>query len=165
MRFIAKISSWAGKAAAWCILPLVFELIYDALMRYFFNAPTVWSFDVSYMLYSVLFLLGGAYTLLEKEHIRVDMFYEKFSCRGKAIVDVLGFLFFFFPAIGCLFIYGINFAGESWRILEHSNTSYWSPPIYYFKTLLPVGAFLLLLQGLSDLMQAISDLTAKKEGC
>jgi len=139
---------------------LVFELVYDTIARYVFNAPTKWSFDVSYMLYSLLFMLGGAYTLLDKEHIRVDILYNNFSKRKKAIADIIGYILFFFPAIGGIFVYGIIFAHDSWSILEHCTKSYWSPPIYPFKSLISIGVFFLLLQGIAEFIRAILDLTS-----
>ena len=99
---------WSGKAVAWLMLPLVFELVYDSIARYAFNAPTIWSYDISYMLYGILFMIGGAYALLEESHIRIEVFYTSFSKRGKAITDAIGYLLFFFPSIGILFYYGIR---------------------------------------------------------
>ncbi|MBW2127177.1 MAG: TRAP transporter small permease subunit, partial [Deltaproteobacteria bacterium] len=150
-------------AVAWLMLPLIFELVYDAVARYLFNAPTVWSFDLSYMLCGVLFMIGGAYTLLEEAHIRIEVFYIKFSERGKAIADVIGYLIFFFPAIGALFYFGIFYAAESWETLERSMSSYWSPPIYPFKTIIPLAAFLLLLQGIAKFINALAMIIKGKE--
>lgn len=158
LKFIDGISRRVGEATAWLMLVLVLELVYDTVARYVFNSPTIWSFDISYMLYSLLFMLGGAYTLLDKEHVRVDMFYEKFSPRGKAIVDILGYLLFYFPAIGGMLVWGILFANESYQLLEHATKSYWSPPIYPFKALIPVTALLMLLQGGAEFIRAIANL-------
>jgi len=161
--YVGRISQWSGKAVAWLMIPLVFELVYDTGARYLFNAPTVWSFDLSYMLYGVLFMIGGAYTLLDEEHIRIEVFYDLFSARGKAITDAIGYLVFFFPAIGFLFYYGIFYAAESWETLERATSSYWSPPIYHFKTVIPVAALLLLLQGVAKFINALAVIIRKKE--
>ncbi|MCF8049674.1 MAG: TRAP transporter small permease subunit [Desulfobacterales bacterium] len=161
LNLVDSISKWTGTAVSWLMLVLVLELVYDTVARYVFNAPTIWSFDISYMLYSILFMIGGAYTLLVQEHIRVDMFYEKFSKKKKALVDIIGYLLFFFPAIGGMFVFGILFTHESWAIGEHCTKSYWSPPVYHFKTVIPIAAFLLLLQGIAEFIRSIIDLTEK----
>jgi TRAP-type mannitol/chloroaromatic compound transport system permease small subunit len=159
----SRISQWTGKAVCWLMLILVCELVYDTIARYAFNSPTIWSFDISYILYSLLFMLGGAYTLHEGGHIRVDFLYEKMSSRTRALIDIICSVIFFFPALGALFYYGIRFTAESWAILEHSNSSYWSPPIYYFKAVIPVSAFLLLLQGTVDFIRNAAVLVTGKE--
>ena len=85
-KFVNWLSTWSGKAAAWLMLPLVFELVYDTVFRYCFNAPTIWSYDVSYMLSGVLFMVGGAYTLQEEGYIRIEIFYQKFTKKEKTSV-------------------------------------------------------------------------------
>jgi len=163
IKYVGWASEWSGKAVAWLMLPLVFELVYDTVARYIFNAPTIWSFDLSYILYGVLFMVGGAYALLDEAHIRIEVFYDMFSTKGRAISDVIGYLVFFFPSIGVLFYFGIFYAAESWQILEHTTSSYWSPPIYHFKTIIPLAALLLLLQGMAKFINAIAIIIKGKE--
>lgn len=163
LKYIDGISRWIGVTTAWLMLVLVLELVYDTVARYAFNAPTIWSFDISYMLYSLMFMLGGAYTLLDKEHIRVDMFYEKFSRRWKSIVNILGYLLFYFPVMAGMLYYGILFTNDSWQLLEHCTKSYWSPPVYHFKALIPITAVLMLLQGGAEFIRAITGLMSKEE--
>lgn len=162
-RFVDGLSVWSGKAVAWLMLPLVFELVYDTVARYLFNAPTIWSFDVSYMLSSVLFMIGGAYALLDEAHIRIEVFYQTFSDRGKALADTIGYLIFFFPSIGVLFYFGILFTAEAWQSNEHGLSSYWSPPLYHFKAVIPLAASLLLLEGMGKFIRAISTIIRGKE--
>jgi TRAP-type mannitol/chloroaromatic compound transport system permease small subunit len=159
---VNSISAWSGKAVAWLILPLVLELVYDTVSRYLFNAPTVWSYDLSYMLSGALFMIGGAYTLLSERHIRIEIFYTNFSPRGKAIADVIGYLVFFFPCVGALVYFGVEYAAESWLSQEKSLSSYWSPPVYHFKSLIPLAASLLLLQGLAKFIEAWSVILHKE---
>ena len=161
-KFVNWMSIWSGKAVAWLMLPLVFELVYDTVSRYCFNAPTIWSYDVSYMLSGMLFMIGGAYTLQDEAHIRIEIFYQKFTKKGKAIADVIGYLVFFFPCMGALFYFGIHYAAESWQWLERSLTSYWSPPVYYFKSIIPLAALLLLLQGMAKFIEAWSVILGKE---
>lgn len=146
-RCIDRISEWSGKAAAWLCLILILELVYDTVARYVFGAPTAWSYDISYMLYGTLFMVGASYTLLLDEHVRIGVFYEKATPRGQALINVAGYLVFFFPTMLALIWFGTEFAMKSWRIAEHSGVSMWSPPIYPFKSIIPLAALLLLLQG------------------
>jgi TRAP-type mannitol/chloroaromatic compound transport system permease small subunit len=153
--WIDRLSIGTGKAASWIVPVLVLELVYDTAARYLFNAPTIWSYDISYMLYGTLFMLGAAWTLQQEEHVRIDILSGRLSPRTRATVDVLGYLLFFFPAVGALFAYGASFALESWTILERSGQSMWQPPIYIFKTVLPLAALLLFLQGLSHFCRSL----------
>jgi len=145
---IDRISIAAGKASAWLIPILIAELIYDTLARYLFNAPTVWSYDISYMLYGAAFMGAASYTLLYDEHVRIEVFYEKVSPRAKALIDAICYILFFFPSIGALLYFGIDFSIKSWKLLETSGESMWSPPIYPFKTIIPITASILIPQGI-----------------
>ncbi len=129
--------------------------MYDTGARYLFNAPTIWSYDISSMLYGTLFMLGAAWTLQREEHVRIDLVADRLPPRGRAAVDVAGYVLFFFPAVGALTAYGASFALDSWMILERSGQSMWQPPIYIFKSVLPLAALLLLLQGLSRFCRSL----------
>jgi TRAP-type mannitol/chloroaromatic compound transport system permease small subunit len=152
---IDGISIITGKAVSWIVPLLVLELVYDTSARYLFNAPTIWSYDISSMLYGTLFMLGAAWTLQREEHVRIDLFINKLSPRGRATVDLVGYLVFYFPAVGALVAYGASFSLQSWTILERSGQSMWQPPIYPFKTVLPLAALLLLLQGLANFCRCL----------
>lgn len=153
--FIARLSEWSGKIFMWLGLLLVLELTYDTVARYAFHAPTVWSFDISYMLYGSLFMLGAAYTLLVEEHIRIEVFYKDRSPKGQAIIDLIGYLVFFFPAIGALLYFGTGYALNSWEVWEHAKVSMWAPPIYPFKTVIPIATALLFIQGLGKFIRCL----------
>ena len=152
---IDGISIITGKAVSWIVPLLVLELVYDTSARYLFNAPTIWSYDISYMLYGTLFMLGAAWTLQREEHVRIDLFINKLSPRGRATLDLVGYLVFYFPAVGALVAYGASFSLQSWTILERSGQSMWQPPIYPFKTVLPLAALFLLLQGLANFCRCL----------
>ena len=152
---IDTFSEWTGKAVAWTMVPLFLGLTYEVISRYLFNAPTDWAFDVTYMLYGSQFMLGAAYTLMKGGHIRTDMFYEKFSPRKKGMVDAIGYLVFFFPAVLFLLVAGGDAAYRSWLMLEKSEISPWRPPIYPFKAMIPLAAVLLLIQGASEFLKSI----------
>lgn len=155
IKTIDAFSERSGKLFAWMMVPLFLGLTYEVVARYLFNAPTEWAFDVTYMLYGTHFMLGAAYTLLKGGHIRTDFFYEKFSARKKGLVDAIGYLVFFFPAVLFLLIAGGDAALVSWRMLEKSEISPWRPPIYPFKTVIPLAALLLLVQGVSEFLKSV----------
>ena len=155
IRVIDTFSGWSGKAVAWLILPLVFGLTYEGVARYFINRPTMWAYDLSYMLYGALFMLGAHYTLLKGAHIRTDMLWEKFSPRVKGRIDAVAYIFFFFPAMILLFCACVDEAWLSWRMGELSEQTAWRPPLWPFKTVVPLTALLLLIQGVSELLKSL----------
>lgn len=162
LKFIDKLSELIAKLSAWLIILLTFALFYEAISRYLFNAPTLWAYDLSYMLYATIFLLGAAYVLSLERHVKVTLISDYFSPRVKAIVNIILYLILFFPAITILFIKGIDFAAFSWRIREVSATGTWRPPIYPLKTVLPVAMGLLLLQGIAQFIRSIYVLLGKE---
>jgi TRAP-type mannitol/chloroaromatic compound transport system permease small subunit len=155
IRGIDSISEWSGKIVCWLVLIFTLVLGYEIVMRYAFNAPTKWAFDISYMLGGTYFWLGEGYTLLKKKHVRIDIFYRTFSVRKQAVVDIFFSLIFFFPLWGILLYELIPYVYLSWTTDERSMQGYWMPILYPFKTVMPVGAALLLLQGIAELMRSI----------
>ncbi|MBW1613876.1 MAG: TRAP transporter small permease subunit [Deltaproteobacteria bacterium] len=154
-KVIDAISEWSGKATSWLVLILTVALVYEVFMRYLFNAPTKWAFDISYMLGGSFFLLGEAYTLLKGKHVRIDIFYGRFSPRIKALIDIIFYLLFFFPLWGVLLYLLIPYIYRSWQIGERSMQGYWMPIIYPFKTVMAIGVALFLLQGISEFIRSI----------
>jgi TRAP-type mannitol/chloroaromatic compound transport system permease small subunit len=148
------IGEWSGKLFCWLVLPMVFGLAYEVIARYAFNAPTVWAYDVTYILYGSHFMLGAAYALYKGLHIRTDMFYANYSIRWKGIVDASLYLLFFFPGMIFFMLAGWEEAMHAWRIGEKSDASPWRPIIYPFKTVVPVAAVMLLIQGVSELLKS-----------
>jgi TRAP-type mannitol/chloroaromatic compound transport system permease small subunit len=155
LRVIDSISEWSGRTVSWLVLVLTMVLGYEIVMRYVFNAPTKWAFDISYMLGGSYFMLGEAYTLLKKRHVRIDIFYARFSPKKKALVDVVFYLLFFFPLWGGLLYALIPYVYLSWSIGERSMQGYWMPILYPFKTVMPVALFLFLLQGVADFLRSV----------
>ncbi len=148
------VGEWSGKIFMVLIFPLVGGLTYEVVSRYLFNAPTIWAFDLSYMLYGSHFMLGATYCLLKKGHIRTDLLYELFPVKWQGRVDAVLYLFFFFPGMIYFFGAGWEEALHSWHILEHSEQSPWQPPLYPFKAVVPVSAMLLMIQGVSELLKS-----------
>jgi TRAP-type mannitol/chloroaromatic compound transport system permease small subunit len=155
IRAIDALSTITGWFAGALIIPMTLAVSYEVIARYAFNAPTVWAYDSTYMLFGAQFMLAAAYTLLRGGHIRTDVFYERWSARTRATIDVVGYLFFFFP--GMLFVLYASGA-EAWHsflIGERSDWSAWRPIIYPLKAVIPVTSALLLLQGLSELIKCL----------
>ena len=152
---IDTFAAWCGNIFCWMILPMVFGLTYEVVARYGFSAPTIWAFDLTYMLYGSLFMLGAAYALLKGGHIRTDMLYEKYSDRGKGMVDAAAYLFFFFPGLLLVFFSSIDEAYHAWLIMERSEQTAWRPILAPFKTVVPLTALLLIVQGVSEFLKAL----------
>ncbi|HVS26712.1 MAG TPA: TRAP transporter small permease subunit [Burkholderiales bacterium] len=153
--FVDNISTWVGKAFAWLIVVLTAIICYDVIWRYAFNSATDWAFDMSYMLYGALFMMCGAYTLAQDGHVRGDFLYDSFQPRLQAALDLALYLLFFIPGIAALAYSGIDFAKTSWVLHEHSSLSSGGPPLYHFKTLIPIAGALVLLQGLVEITRCV----------
>jgi TRAP-type mannitol/chloroaromatic compound transport system permease small subunit len=155
IEWIERISNWTGIVTAWLIIPMTVAVTWEVVARHFFRAPTIWAFDVTYMLYGTHFMFGTAYTLMRIGHVRTDMLYQRWSIRRQGIIDAIGYLFFFFPAMILLFYFGWQEAAHSWAIGETSDASPWRPIIYPFKTVIPATAILLLLQGIAEFLKSL----------
>ncbi len=152
---IDGISTWVGKAAAWLIMILMTVVCVEVFKRYIMNAPTAWIFDLDNMLYGSLFMLCGAYTLAQNAHVRGDFLYSSMRPRTQAALDLLLYLVFFIPGIAALVFAGYYYAANSWRIAEHSNVTANGPPVYHFKSIIPIAGGLVMLQGVAEIMRAI----------
>ena len=160
---IDAISAWTGKGIAWIIIPNVLALVYEFFARYVFGAPTIWSYEVTYFLYGSHFLLGAAYTLRLKSHIRIDIFYQSISPRGRAIVDTMGYLVFFFPVLLLLVYAGTEFTLQSFEMNEKSGLSPWRPYLFPYKAVIVIAIFLLFLQGIAEFIRNASHALKGKE--
>ncbi|ASJ59738.1 hypothetical protein SMB554_11425 [Sinorhizobium meliloti] len=152
---IDAISVWTGKAAAWLIIGLMVLVCGEVFKRYILNMPTAWIFDASNMLYGSLFMLAGAYALAQNAHVRGDFIYSSLKPRTQAALDLILYIFFFLPGIAALIYAGYDYAALSWRIGEHSTVTAEGPPIYYFKTVIPIAGALVILQGLAEILRCI----------
>jgi TRAP-type mannitol/chloroaromatic compound transport system permease small subunit len=152
---IDAISTAIGKLAAWLIVGLMLLVCTEVLKRYAFNMPTAWIFDASNMLYGTLFMLCGAYTLAQNGHVRGDFLYSSFRPRTQAKLDLVLYILFFFPGILALCYAGYSFAGDSWRIGEHSNVTADGPPVYHFKSIIPIAGAFVALQGIAEVVRCI----------
>lgn len=162
LNLIDNLSEWAGRAVSLLIPLIVFVMSYEVIARYGFNAPTKWSYEVSYFLAGTASIIGGAYALRHRAHVNVDIVYARFPSRGRAILDVVSSVLFFAFA-GILVWKGWGFALKSLQFFERSD-SLWAPPLYPFKIALFIGASLFFLQGLSKFVRDLTmAVTGRKE--
>ena len=152
---IDRISTFVGQTFSWLIVSLTFMITWEVISRYAFDNPHPWAFDVMSMMYGTVFMMAGAYTLSKNGHVRGDVLYGFFSPRVQASLDLLLYFLFFIPGVFALAWAGYNFAADSWAINEHSNVTANGPPVYPFKTILPLAGAFLLLQGVVEIIRCI----------
>lgn len=155
VQLIDRLTGWFGRAFAWLILLMAFGMGYEVVVRYLSNAPTSWAYDMSYILYGTLFMVGGAYTLARNAHVRGDFLYRLWSPRTQAKVELVLYFLFFFPGILALVIAGWRYAERSWRYMEVSVFSPAGVPVFHFKTMLVVAGVLLFFQGIAQVCRCI----------
>jgi TRAP-type mannitol/chloroaromatic compound transport system permease small subunit len=153
--FIDKVSTWVGQFFSWLILLLTLMISWEVFSRYFLDNPHAWAFDVMSMMYGSLFMMAGAYTLSKNGHVRGDVLYGFFPPRLQAWFDLILYFVFFIPGVFALAYAGYGFAADSWAINEHSNITADGPPVYPFKTILPIAGAFLLAQGLVEIVRCI----------
>lgn len=159
-KWITNFNEWLAKIGSWFALFLTLVVCYDVSMRYFFRAPTMWAFEISWMLYAAHFLLGLGYTLHQKGHVRVDVIYDRFSPRTKQILEIFFLLGCLLPVCVVIIVFGIPFSINAWILREGSHFTIWSPPIYPIKTLIP---FIFLMLGLQGVLEVLRELKIIKE--
>ena len=161
---IDGLSAWTGKAAAWIILLMTLLISYDVVMRYLskpLGEPirAIWftyyySYDMTYYLYAMVFMLGGAYALSRGQHLRGDVFYRLWPVRVQASIDLVLYLVAFFPGILALISVGAQWGLASWAIGERSFTTAAAPPIYPLKMVIPLAGALMAIQGVAETIRA-----------
>ena len=156
---IDKLSAWMGKAFAWCILVMTFGVSYEIIVRKLFRDPTAWAFDISYIMYGALFMMAGAYTLSRNGHVRGDVLYRLWPQRVQAIIEVVLYFVLFFPGMIALIYVGFSYSAQSWGFnVGTGEVSINSPagvPVSQFKTIIPIAAILLFLQGIAEVIRCI----------
>lgn len=155
IQFIDRISSWVGKAFAWCIMIMALGVGYEVFVRYVLRDPTSWAFDISYMMYGALFMMAGAYTLSRDGHVRGDVIYRLWKPTTQAKVELILYFLFFFPAVLALMLAGWKYASRSMRYMEVSVMSPANVPIFQFKMIMVVAAAFMFLQGIAQVCRCI----------
>jgi TRAP-type mannitol/chloroaromatic compound transport system permease small subunit len=154
IRVIDTFTDLTGTIISWLSIPLVGGVAYEVFARYLFHAPTVWSYDLTYMLYGTLFMLGAAYALHKGAHIRTDFFWESFTPRTRGVIDSIAYVVFFFPSLVALGIISYHEAYYAFLIDEKSEQTPWQPILWPFKFVVPVACALLLIQGVSEFLKS-----------
>ena len=153
--FADHLSTSIGKAFAWCIVILMGGTVYEVIMAYVFNAPTLWNFDFSMQMYGAILMMSGAYCLATESHVRGDVIYRLFKPRTQGWIDLILYIIFFFPGVLALTFYGYDYASLAWKIKETS----WSSPaqiqIYMAKSMIPAAGILLTIQGIAEVFRSI----------
>jgi TRAP-type mannitol/chloroaromatic compound transport system permease small subunit len=153
--WVDSVSTWVGKAFAWMILVLMLYVCGEVVKRYLLNNPSNWFFDMSTMMYGATFMMCGAYTLAQDGHVRGDFLYGNFKPRTQATLDLILYIAFFLPGIAALCYAGMDYADTAWKIHEHSSVTADGPPIYHFKTFIPIAGGLVMLQGVAEIVRCV----------
>jgi TRAP-type mannitol/chloroaromatic compound transport system permease small subunit len=149
IRFINFVNEWIGQKIAWLNTILVMVICFDVIRRYIFNQSSIAMIETEWHIFSLIFLLGAGYTFKHDRHVRVDLFYSRFSARGKAWINLLGCLFFLVPFCIILIIASFPYISLSFRLNEISPDPGGLPGRYLIKGAIPLGFFFLLLQAIS----------------
>lgn len=153
--FVDEISTKLGHYFSWLVMALTLLIAFEVFSRYVLDAPHSWAFDIMIMMYGAMFMMAGAYTLSKNGHVRGDVLYGFFPPRLQAGLDLVLYILFFFPGVFALAYAGYFYAGESWAIKESSTITSDGPPIYPFKTIIPIAGGMLLIQGVVELLRCI----------
>ena len=155
IKFADTLSTSMGKAFSWCIVVLMGGTVYEVVVAYVFNKPTLWNFDFSMQMYGAILMMSGAYCLATESHVRGDVIYRLFKPRTQGSIDLILYFIFFFPGVIALAFYGYEYAALSWKIKESS----WSSPaqiqIYMLKSMIPASGILLIIQGMAEVCRSI----------
>jgi TRAP-type mannitol/chloroaromatic compound transport system permease small subunit len=155
INFADQFVVWVGRSFAWGIFILTAAVMYEVIMRYFFNAPTLWAFDFTIQMYGAVFMMGGASAMSTKTHVKADMYYNRLSEKGQAILDLVLFICFYAPGVFALTYAGYFYAKKAWIVHETSWNSPAQIQIYFSKSLIPIAGLLLLIIGISEIFRCI----------
>ena len=158
---VDTLSEWSGKIFSFLLLAVILVLLFEIGMRYLLNMPTIWAHEITQHTFGAYSILAGAYVLLSRGHVKVDVVYSQLSRRGQAILDSITYLLFF-VFVSPIFGYGLVQATDSIRIMEVSFSPF-APPIWPLKITVPLGALLILLQGIAHWIRTLSIAIRGKE--
>jgi TRAP-type mannitol/chloroaromatic compound transport system permease small subunit len=150
---VDKVSTFVGHLFSWLIVGLTLLITWEVFSRYALDRPHAWAFDAMIIMYGTLFMMAGAYTLAKNGHVRGDVLYGFLAPRTQAWIDLVLYVAFFIPGVVALTYAGYFYAAESWAIRESSNITAGGPPIYPFKTAIPLAGAFLLLQGIVEIIR------------
>ena len=151
---IDAVNEWIGCAVAWCTLAMVLVTFAIVILRYVFGIGSIAMQESVTYFHALVFMLGASYTLKHDAHVRVDVFQHRWSPRRRALVDIIGTLLFLFPVAGLLFASSIDYVADSWAVGEASREPGGLPWVWLLKTVIPVTAVLIALQGIAQVLRA-----------
>lgn len=154
IHLIDRVALASGWLVSWLILPMVMALVYEVVARYFFNAPTIWAYDVTFITYGTFFMLGSAYCLQRSGHIRTDSYYANWSPQRQGLTDFICYILFFFPPLIVFLDVTFDYFWVSLGRDERSVTSPWLPRIWPLKGVMPLTCILLMIQGLAEVLRS-----------
>jgi TRAP-type mannitol/chloroaromatic compound transport system permease small subunit len=152
---VDRISYWSGQLVSVAAIVMVAIIAYDVIMRYAFRAPTIWQYDLSYMMGGSIVMLGTGYVHSQRRHVRVDILYNLFPERAKLIIEVVCTLLLFFPLVTGLIIASGEHAIHAYKVKEFSEVGFWRPRMWPFRSVIPIGLSILWLQGLANWIRDI----------
>ena len=155
IHWIDTASRIAGRIICWLLVPLMGAMVYEVVARKLFIAPTDWAYDISRMLCGAMFMLGAGYALSKGVHIRADFLYRNWPVRQQGMVDAALYILLYFPAILFFGWVSYDYAAVAWERGERSMDTAWMAPLAPVRTAMPVGAALLLVQGVSELLKSL----------
>lgn len=159
-RKLDRVSILSGQFVSWLIIPMVLGLTYEVVSRYFFNQPTLWAYDMTFIMYGSYFMLGAAFTLQRSGHVRTDSLYGDWAPRRQALVDAACYILMYLPFALVLLVVGWGYFYKSFSTGERFVSSPWMPLAWPFKSVLPLTGLLLLVQGISEFLKCLHTLSA-----
>ena len=162
VRKIDSFSEWTGKTVSWLMILLVLEVSYDVIARYAFNAPTVWSYDISYMLSGTIIMLAAAWIMVRGEHIALDVLSSRFSHRTNLMLDIIFFIVCVFPMLFFLLRHSLIVTNTAVSIFERSNISYWRAYVWPYRIIISAGFLFLLIQSIATFIRKVYQLVGRE---
>lgn len=154
-KILDRITNLVGKVTSWSVVLIVVLILYEVLSRRIFNKPTIWTLEITTMIFGFYFMMIAGYGLLTKSLVSVDVLYNKFTPKTKAMIDLITYTVLFLPFVIGVLYGGFLFALTSW-VQKEASWSAFSPPVYPIKTVIPVAMFFLLLQGISEILKKVA---------
>jgi TRAP-type mannitol/chloroaromatic compound transport system permease small subunit len=156
---VDRLNAVIGRAVAWLALAVVLLQFVLVVARYLFGLGSIWLTETVIYAHAALFMLAATWTLRAGGHVRVDIFYSEASARTKALIELIGGMLFLLPFMIVLAWLSIPYAARSWAILEHSQETSGLPLVFVLKTLIPIFALLMALQGVAQAVRAVAALS------
>ena len=156
------ISEWTGRSVAWLTLAMVMVMVTVVVLRYAFNIGWIAMQETVTYMHAMVFMLGAAYTLRHGGHVRVDIFYSRFTDKGRAWIDLIGTILLLIPTCSFIIWVSWDYVAMSWSLLESSKETGGLPGVYLVKSLIPLMAGLFLLQGVSLMLQSLFGMAPRK---